>query len=62
MATSIEQILKEIQALSLDEQKKFLKQLPQTLQLDSDDFSWLKLAEPSFEFWDNAEDARYDEL
>ena len=24
--------------------------------------AWLKIAEPSFEFWDNEKDAAYDEL
>jgi len=27
-----------------------------------EDLAWLKTAEPSFEFWDNAEDAVYDRL
>jgi hypothetical protein len=32
------------------------------LKIQLDDVAWLKAAEPAFEFWNNPEDAIYDEL
>jgi hypothetical protein len=36
--------------------------LPQHLKITPDDLAWPRLAEPAFEFWNNPEDAIYDEL
>ena len=36
-----------------------IRESPESRQYDTD---WLKLAESSFEFWDNEEDAIYDTL
>ena len=32
------------------------------LGISPEDYGWLKLAESSFEFWDNEEDAIYDQM
>ncbi len=41
-------------------QRQFLADLPRLLKLS--DMALLKLAEDSFDFWDNPDDAIYDEL
>lgn len=44
------------------EQRRFLKRLPYLLKISAADLALLKLAEDSFDFWDNTEDAIYDRL
>jgi hypothetical protein len=36
--------------------------LPKLLNIDIETLGWLKVAESSLSFWDNPEDAIYDEL
>jgi len=35
--------------------------LPNLLSISPEDYGWLKLAESAFEFWNNEEDAIYDQ-
>ncbi len=64
MATQVvvKKIAREIQRSRPEEQRQLLIQLPHLLKLNPDDFAALKLAEPSFEFWNNLEDIVYDNL
>jgi len=62
MAKRIDRNFDEIKSLSEDEQPEFLSLLPKALKLSPEDLLWARLAEPAFSFWDNAEDAIYDEL
>ena len=55
-------IRKAIQNAKPEEQRQLLAQLPRLLKLDAADFAWLKIAEDSFNFWNNADDALYDAL
>ena len=55
-------IEKAIQNAKPEEQRKLLAKLPHLLKLSVDDFVLLKIAEDSFDFWDNADDALYDGL
>jgi hypothetical protein len=55
----IEQAIKELDRPS---QQELLKNLPKLLDLTPDSFALLKVAEPSFEFWNNTEDSVYDDL
>ncbi len=44
------------------EQIRLLQGLPGHLKIRPDDIAWLEAAEPAFEFWNNPEDAIYDQL
>ena len=57
---SLRGIEKAILCLKKDDQLKLTTELPLILKLPADNLSLLKLAEPSFEFWENPEDAVYD--
>jgi len=59
---SLEEIEKAIKKLDKVEQQKLLQNLLKLLNIDPESFSWLKVAEPSFAFWDNEDDAIYDNL
>ena len=58
----VEEITEAIERLDVKEQAKLLQQLPEHLKIKPDDVAWLKLAEPAFAFWDNPDDAAYDNL
>ncbi len=45
-----------------EQQRRFLAHLPKLLKLSLADLALLKLAEGSFGFWDNQDDAIYDQL
>jgi len=48
--------------LDVREQIRLLEDLPAHLKIQPDDVAWLKAAEPAFKFWNNPEDAIYDQL
>ena len=51
-----------IERLDVREQIRLLEDLPAHLKIQPDDVAWLKAAEPAFKFWNNPEDAIYDQL
>jgi len=53
---------KAVQKLKPEEQRKFLRDLPALIRLSKEDFARLKAAEKTFSFWNNPEDAIYDNL
>ena len=59
---SLREVEEAILCLKKDDQLKLTTELPIILKLPTDNLSLLKLAEPSFKFWDNPEDAVYDSL
>ena len=59
---SLDEIKEAIKNLNEQEKQELLKELPQLLQIPSEKLAWMKLAESSFEFWDNEEDQIYDKL
>jgi len=59
---SLEDVEIAIKKLDEQSQQKLLQDLPKLLGIRSDAVGWLKAAESSFEFWDNEEDAIYDQL
>ncbi|HEV7927865.1 MAG TPA: hypothetical protein VGR14_21125 [Verrucomicrobiae bacterium] len=61
MSTVVE-ISAAIEKLDVKEQVELLRVLPQHLKISLDEFAWTRLAEPAFEFWNNPEDAIYDQL
>jgi len=68
MATSsplsprVRQVVQIIQEFKFQERDQFFRLLPTLLNISSEDYGWLKIAESAFEFWDNEEDAIYDQL
>ena len=60
--STVRQINEAIEHLDVREQIRLLQDLPAHLKIQPDDVAWLKAAEPAFEFWNNSEDAIYDEL
>lgn len=60
--STIQEIGAAIEQLDVRDQVQLLRDLPAHLKIQPDDVAWLKAAEPTFEFWDNPEDAIYDQL
>jgi len=60
--STVAEISEAIERLDVKEQVKLLQILPHYLKITPDDLAWTRLAEPAFEFWNNPEDAIYDEL
>jgi len=60
--STVAEISEAIDKLDAKEQAKLLQMLPQHLKISPDDLAWSRLAEPAFEFWDNPEDAIYDQF
>lgn len=59
---SLEDIKDAIKKLDKPTQVKLLQDLPKLLNFKIETIGWLKAAEPAFSFWDNEEDAIYDQL
>ncbi len=60
--STVPEISQAIEHLDVRDQMRLLHDLPAHLKIQPDDVAWLKAAEPAFEFWNNPEDAIYDEL
>ena len=60
--STVAEISEAIEKLDVKEQVKLLQILPQHLKIVPEDLAWSRLAEPAFEFWNNPEDAIYEEL
>jgi hypothetical protein len=60
--STVREISEAIEHLDVRDQMRLLHDLPAHLKIQPDDVGWLKAAEPAFEFWNNPEDAIYDEL
>jgi hypothetical protein len=60
--STVAEISEAIEKLDVKEQVELLRILPRHLKIMPDDLSWPRLAEPAFEFWNNPEDAIYDQL
>ena len=60
--STVAEIGQAIEKLDVKEQVQLLRDLPQLLKVSPDDLAWTRLAEPAFEFWNNPEDAIYDQL
>ena len=58
----LQKVEQEISHLEKDKQKKLLENLPRLLKISLDDLLVLKVAENSFDFWNNPEDSIYDNL
>lgn len=59
---SLKDLTDAIEHLNQQEQKILLSKLLSLQKISLDDLALLKVAEPSFDFWDNPEDSLYDAL
>lgn len=59
---SLKDLTDAIEHLSQQEQKMLLSKLLSLQKISFDDLALLKVAESSFDFWDNPEDSIYDNL
>lgn len=59
---TLTQIERAIESSKPEDQRRLLVRLPKLIGLDFDTLALLKLAGPSFEFWNNEQDSRYDRL
>ncbi len=60
--STVQEISQAIEHLDVRDQMRLLHDLPAHLRIQPGNVAWLKAAEPAFEFWNNPEDAIYDEL
>ncbi len=60
--STLQEITEAIEQLDVKAQFKLLQELPRHLKISTDDLAWSKLAESAFDFWDNPDDAIYDDL
>lgn len=60
--STIQEIEEAIQRLDVSQQLELLQHLPARLKIQPDDVAWLEASRPAFEFWDNPDDAVYDQL
>ena len=60
--SNVEQIETAIEQLDVREQVQLLRDLPARLKISLEDVAALRNAESAFAFWDNSEDAVYDNL
>jgi hypothetical protein len=58
--STVQEIGEAIEHLNVRDQIRLLHDLPAHLKIQPDDVGWLKATEPTFEFWNNPEDAIYD--
>ena len=60
--STVQEIAEAIDRLDVKSQFRLLQELPRHLKISTDDIAWSRLAERAFDFWNNPEDALYDEL
>ncbi len=58
----VREVAEAIEEFSSEDRQQLLSILPKLLGISAEDFGWLKLSESTFAFWENEEDAIYDEL
>jgi len=62
LSPRVRQVVQIIREFESQERGQFLYLLPTLLNISSEGYGWLKMAESAFEFWDNEDDAIYDRL
>jgi len=62
MHLTLHDVEEAIQQFPPNEQQRLLSELPRLLKISAANLALLKLAEPSFQFWENSDDAIYDRL
>jgi hypothetical protein len=59
--STVQEITEAIEQLDVKQQVQLLHELPRHLKINVEDVAWSRLAEPAFDFWDNPDDAIYDQ-
>ena len=62
MPLTLQDVEHAIEQFPLKDQQRLLAELPRLLKISTADVAFLKLAESSFDFWENPNDAIYDRL
>ena len=62
MHLSLQDVEQAIGQFPAEEQRQLLAELPKILKLSGEELGYLKLADQSFRFWENPDDAIYDTL
>ncbi|GJQ57586.1 MAG: hypothetical protein D8M57_19865 [Candidatus Scalindua sp. AMX11] len=62
IALSLKDLSDAVEHLNQQEQKMLLCKLLSLQKITFEDLALLKVAESSFDFWDNPEDSLYDDL
>ena len=62
MSLSLQDVEHAIEQFPPEDQRRLLAELPHLLKISGQDFWFLRLAEPSFQFWENPDDTIYDTL
>jgi hypothetical protein len=60
--STVQEITEAIERLDMKGQVQLVEELPRHLKFSLDDMAWTRLAESAFDFWNNQEDAIYDQL
>lgn len=60
--STVEEVEYAIEQMEVSEQIRLLRELPSHLKITPDAVAWLELSESAFEFWNNLDDAAYDQL
>jgi hypothetical protein len=60
--SSVQEIEDAIERLDVKQQMQLLHDLPAKMKISPEDLAALKNAESAFAFWDNPDDAAYDQL
>ncbi len=60
--STVTEITAAIERLTVPQQLQLLGELADHLKLKPEDLVWLRSSESAFSFWDNPEDAIYDQL
>jgi hypothetical protein len=60
--SSVEEIVRAIERLDVREQLRLLLDLPAHLKISSEDVAAWRNTESAFTFWDNPDDAIYDDV
>ncbi len=61
MSQGLDELTEQIARLSPEELRQLLRRLRKMTSLSDEDLDWMRAAEKSFAFWDNPDDAAYDE-
>ena len=60
--STVAEIKEAIEQLDVQQQVRLLTELPAHLKIKFEEIGWLRASEPAFDFWDNPDDAIYDQL
>jgi hypothetical protein len=62
MCLSLQEVEQAIEQFPPEQQRQLVAELPRLLKLSGEHLAFLRLAEQSFQFWENPDDAIYDTL